>query len=94
MQGNFKKAKFYIVEDAENLAIFEKMASNYYGLDKEGRQQIRLASIQINEISAVDSTMTIMNYQNSFDKQVHKLKIISTPKGWKVDLKYTYSPNL
>jgi predicted DNA binding CopG/RHH family protein len=94
MQGNFKKAKFYVVEDAENLAIFEKMASDYYGLDKEGRMQIRLASIQINEISAVDSTMTIMNYQNSFDKEVHKLKIMSTPKGWKVDLKYTYGPNL
>jgi hypothetical protein len=49
--------------------------------------QIRLASIQINEITEVDSTTTIMNYQNSFDKEVHKLKIISTPKGWKVDLK-------
>jgi hypothetical protein len=63
-------------------------------LDKEGRMQIRLASIQINEISAVDSSMTIMNYQNSFDNKVHKLKIISTPNGWKVDLKYTYGPNL
>ena len=94
MQGNFKKAKFYVVEDAENLALFEQLASNYYGLDKEGRQQIRLASIQINEISAVDSAMTILNYQNSFDSKVHKLKIISTPNGWKVDLKYTYGPNL
>lgn len=94
MQGNFKKAKFYLVEDAENLAYFEKMASNYFGLDKEGRQQLRLASIQINEISAVDSRMSILNYQNSFDNQVHKLKIIETPKGWKVDLKYSYGPNL
>jgi hypothetical protein len=94
MQGNFKKAKFYVLEDAENLALFEKMATNYFGLDKEGRQQLRLATIQINEISAVDSTMTIMNYQNSFDNKVHKLKIIETPKGWKVDLKYTYGPNL
>jgi len=94
MQGNFKKAKFYIVEDPQNLALFDKMASNYFGLDKEGRMQIRLASIQINEISAVDSATTIMNYQNSFDKKVHKLTIISTPKGWKVDLKYTYGPNL
>jgi hypothetical protein len=25
---------------------------------------------------------------------VHKLKIMETPKGWKVDLKYTYGPNL
>jgi predicted DNA binding CopG/RHH family protein len=94
MQGNFKKAKFYVLEDAENLALFEKMATNYFALDKEGRQQIRLASIQINEISAVDSTVTIMNYQNSFDNKVHKLKIMETPKGWKVDLKYTYGPNL
>jgi hypothetical protein len=54
MQGNFKKAKFYVLEDAENLALFEKMANNYYGLDKEGRQQIRLASIQINEIIKED----------------------------------------
>ena len=94
MQGNFKKAKFYVLEDAENIALFEKMASNYFGLDKEGRQQLRLASIQINEISAVDSTISIMNYQNSFDNQVHKLKIMETPKGWKVDLKYSYGPNL
>ena len=94
MQGNFKKAKFYVLEDAENLALFEKMATNYFALDKEGRQQLRLASIQINEISAVDSTVTIMNYQNSFDNKVHKLKIMETPNGWKVDLKYTYGPNL
>jgi hypothetical protein len=70
------------------------LANNYYGLDKEGRMQIRLASIQINEIIAVDSSLTIMNYQNSFDNKVHKLKIISTPKGWKVYLKHTYGPNL
>ena len=94
MQGNFKKAKNYVLEDAENITLFEQLSSNYYGLDKEGRMQIRLASIQINEISAVDSTMTIMNYQNSFDNKVHKLKIVSTPKGWKVDLKYTYGPKL
>jgi hypothetical protein len=94
MQGNFKKAKFYVVEDAENLVLFEKIANTYYRLDKEGRQQIRLASIQINEISAVDSSITIMNYQNSFDNKMHKLKIISTPNGWKVDLKYTYGANL
>ena len=46
MQGNFKKAKFYVLEDAENLALFEKMATNYFALDKEGRQQLRIASIQ------------------------------------------------
>jgi len=25
---------------------------------------------------------------------VHKLKVIQTKEGWKVDLKYTYTPEL
>lgn len=94
MQGEFKKAKNYLLNTPENTAYFEKMATRYFSLDKEGRQQLRQASIQINEVSAVDSTMTIINYQNSYDKKAHKLKVIETPDGWKVDLKYTYDPNL
>jgi hypothetical protein len=36
----------------------------------------------------------VINYQNSFEKVVHKLKVIQTKEGWKVDLKYTYTPEL
>ena len=92
LKGDFKKAKFYVLEDPQNMTIFENIATSYFGLDKEGRQQLRLASIQINEITAVDSTLSILNYQNTYDNQVRKLKIIATPDGWKVDLKYTYGP--
>ena len=70
------------------------MSAQYFSLDKEGRQQLRTAVIQINEVSAIDSSTTIINYQNSLDQKAHKLKVIQTPEGWKVDLKYTYGPNL
>ena len=93
-QGDIKKAHFYMLSDPENEAYFKKMSDNYFSLDKEGRQQLRQASIQINELSAVDSTISIINYQTSQDPKVHKLKVIQTPEGWKVDLKYSYGPNL
>jgi hypothetical protein len=94
LQGEFRKAKFYLVSDSTNQGHFEQITKNYYELDKEGRQQLRQASIQINEISAIDSSNSVINYQNSFEKVVHKLKVTQTKEGWKVDLKYTYTPEL
>jgi hypothetical protein len=94
LQGEFRKAKFYLISDSANQGHFEQITNNYYMLDKEGRQQLRQASIQINDISAIDSSNSVINYQNSFEKVVHKLKVTQTKEGWKVDLKYTYTPEL
>jgi hypothetical protein len=94
LQGEFKKAKFYLLSDSTNQGHFDQITKNYYELDKEGRQQLRQASIQINEISAIDSSNSVIHYQNSFEKLAHKLKVIQTKDGWKVDLKYTYTPEL
>ena len=90
MQGEMKKAQQYVFVDPKNQAYFDQMTKEYFSLDKEGRMQLRQASIQINEVKAIDSTQTIINYQSSMDKVPHLLKVISTPNGWKVDLKYTY----
>jgi hypothetical protein len=94
LQGDVKKAHFYMVADPENETYFKKMSDKYFSLDKEGRQQLRQASIQINEVSAIDSSTTIIYYQTSNDTSARKLKVIQTPAGWKVDLKYSYGPNL
>lgn len=94
MKGDFKAAKAYVLNTPQNQAYFDTLAQQYFGLDKEGRMQLRLASIQINEVSTVDSALTIINYQNSFDKIVHKVRVVSTPDGWKVDLKNSYLPKL
>jgi hypothetical protein len=94
MQGDIQKAQLYLVEDPENQAYFDKMSTSYFSMDKEGRNQFRQASIQINEVKTVNAQTTIIYYQNSFEKIPRWLKVVSTPKGWKVDLKYSYGPKL
>jgi hypothetical protein len=89
-QGDFKKANNYLLDNPENQSYFKAISTAYFTLDKEGRQALRQASIQINEVKAIDSTQTIISYQSSMDTLPQQLKVISTTNGWKVDLKYTY----
>ncbi len=90
-QGDFKKANNYLLEGAENQSFLKDISTSYFALDKEGRQQLRQASIQINEVQSLDSNQTIIKYQSSLDKIPHQIKVINTPSGWKVDLKFTYT---
>lgn len=90
-QGDFKKANNYLLEGAENQSFLKDISTSYFALDKEGRQQLRQASIQINEVQSLDSNQTIIKYQSSLDKIPHQIKVINTPSGWRVDLKFTYT---
>jgi hypothetical protein len=90
MQGDFSKAKNYFLASPQNQAIFDSISAHYFLLDKEGRQQLRLASIQINEIRSIDPTHTSFDYQNTLDKIPQKMMVVSTPEGWKVDLEYSF----
>jgi len=90
-QGDFKKANNYLLEGAENQSFLKDISTSYFALDKEGRQQLRQASIQINEVQSLDSNQTIIKYQSSLDKIPHQIKVNNTPSGWKVDLKFTYT---
>jgi len=88
LHGEFKKARFYLLDDSTNQAGFENISKQYYTLDKEGRQQLRQASIQNNNINTLDSNTSVIYYQNTFDKEAKKIKVLRTEKGWKVDLRF------
>jgi len=86
-QGDIKKAKFYILDNVNNSLVFDSLSKAYFSLDKEGRQQLRQASIQINEVQEINKSESIIHYQLSSDSQKKYLKVIATPDGWRVDLK-------
>lgn len=94
LKGDFAKAAFYMVNDSTNTRHLGQSESKYRENDKEGRQQLRQASINIRELSDVNDSTSIIYYNNSFDKQPLKVKIVRQDKVWLVDFKYTFSPNL
>jgi hypothetical protein len=86
LQGDFLKAAFYLLPDEKNTAILARMESEYREKDKEGRQQWRTASININEVKEQSSTETFIYFQNSFDKKADTICVIKQNDNWLVDL--------
>lgn len=94
LKGDFTKAKWYMVDDSTNKGHLERAEAKFRNYDKEGRQQLRTASINISEVSDVDTVTSIIYYSNSFDQQPLKVKVVKQEEKWLVDFKYTFNPNL
>ena len=92
LQGDMIKAAQYLLVDAKNEAYFDQQRKDYFALDKEGRSQLRQASIQINEVKTLDTNTSVIYYQFSTDTLHRWIKVVNSPNGWKVDLKFSYGP--
>ena len=86
LQGDFSKAAFYTLPNNKNKAILKDLEKIYREKDKEGRQQFRTASININEVKELTDSSTEIMYSNSFDKQPHTVYVLKQNNTWFVDL--------
>lgn len=86
MEGDFEKAAFYTVQDEKNKAVLDQTEKSYREKDKEGRQQLRTASLNINGVKVLPDSSTEINYSYSFDKQPHVVTVIKKSGNWVVDL--------
>ena len=89
LQGDFLKAAYYLLPDEKNTQLLKEVEKAYREKDKEGRQQFRLASININEVTDLNQTTTIIKYSNSFDKLPHTIEVVKQNETWLVNLTNT-----
>ena len=94
LKGDFTKAAFYMAPDSTNERYLKQVEGIYRNADRTGRQELRTASININQVEELNDSTTIIHYSNSLDKTPYKLKVRSNKGSWLVDLKFTYNPNL
>lgn len=86
MQGDFSKAAFYVLPGSENDQVLKNLEKLYREKDKEGRQQLRTASINISEVKDITDSSTEIHYNYSFDKSPHVLVVIKKNNDWLVDI--------
>ncbi len=91
LKGDFQKAAFYMIADEQNKQFLSVVEQEYRQKDKEGRQELRSASINLEKVEDLDKEQSIIYYSNSFDKKPQKIKIIKTNQGWLVDYKFSFS---
>lgn len=89
LDGNYEKAKFYLLKDDDNLTLLKKQQLNYQQLSAEDKRAFADANINPLEIQPVvaDSIITY-KYHNSFHpKDTTTIRIVKVNNEWLVDLK-------
>ncbi|MFX5510133.1 hypothetical protein ABTD49_19800, partial [Acinetobacter baumannii] len=64
--------------------------ATYRKADKEGRQELRAASINIKELKELNDSTVQLHYSNTVDTTGKWLYIIKQQDGWKVDYKKSF----
>lgn len=91
LKGDFQKAAFYMIADEQNKQFLSVAEQEYRQKDKEGRQELRSASINLEKVEDLNKEQSIIYYSNSFDKKSQKIKVIKTNQGWLVDYKFSFT---
>ena len=88
LDGNYAKARFYLLKDSTNLMLIEHQRTNYEQLTAERKRENRDASIRPIEIkNENDSTTLYKYYHTSNTKDTTTIRILKEKGEWLVDLK-------
>ena len=95
MDNKLDDAELFLLKDEENKQYFEIVREQYRKKDKAELERYKAADIIINEISNVTDSVSIVNYSNTYKRELkNKMKLVRINGKWQVDLKYTFSGNM
>ncbi|WP_290791869.1 hypothetical protein [Flavihumibacter sp. UBA7668] len=89
LDGNMRKAEFYLLKDSSNIMLFEKWKKDYYNkLSTEERVSFKNANILPIKIENENDSTVHYSFSNSYKStDTTTVKIIRSNGIWQVDLK-------
>jgi hypothetical protein len=91
LDANFEKAEQYILPDADDIELFKRYRSHMSKQPADDRLHLKEANIIINKVEALNDTVSIVNFQNSWSNKPADLKVVQREGRWYIDFKYTFS---
>ncbi|MBC7627536.1 DUF4878 domain-containing protein [Ferruginibacter sp.] len=91
LENNFKKAKSLVLDENINNQYFDLAKKEFESKTKEDLKKYKASDIIINELKNLNDTVTIVNYSNSFKRDIrNEVKVVRVNGQWLVDLKHTF----
>lgn len=89
LDGNIRKAQFYLLKDSVNVMLFDKWKTDSYNkLNEEERMSFRQANILPIKIDKLNDSTVLYTYSNTYkNKDTTTVKIVRINKEWLVDFK-------
>lgn len=94
LDGDYKKARTYLVNDSTNNQMIDIYESDYNNsLPPEDKKAYKTASIRfLKETHEVNDSTTIVHYSNSYKNKPDSLKVVRINGQWFIDLNFTFQP--
>ena len=94
LDGDYKKARAYLVNDSTNNQMFDIYEKDYNNnLPPEDKKAYKTASIRfLKDTHEVNDSTTIVHYSNSYKNKPDSLKVIRVNDQWFIDLNFTFQP--
>jgi hypothetical protein len=91
LDGDFDKAKSYMIVDTPNVHYLNFIADRFKTMDKPNREGYQTASIIIHSSEEkIKDSLAIVIYSNSYMNNHDTLRVLKQNNNWLVDLKYLY----
>ena len=87
LDGDYYKAKFYMMEDSTNRFLLERWKSEYDNLSADEKAKYKDAEIVVLNINRENDSVTSYKYFNSYKKDTTTVKVLRINGEWLVDLK-------
>ena len=87
LDGDYYKAKFYMMEDSTNRFLLERWKSEYDNLSADEKAKYKDAEIVVLNINRENDSVTSYKYFNSYKKDTTTVKVLRISGEWLVDLK-------
>lgn len=94
LDGNFDKARTYLLTDSLNDQYMSATERSYSHLPKDTMNQYRSASINVHNVQTLSDSVTVVTFSNSFKNDHQQLRVVKTGGHWLVDLKYLFEAGL
>lgn len=92
--GNYEWCKDFMVQNAGNDSLLKSQLLIFENKTSTQKKEISESSIVIHNREEVTQTETIITYNTSINKTIHKLKLMNNNGKWLVDFSYTFNGNL
>jgi len=87
LDGDYDKAKFYMMGDSTNKFLLERWKSEYDNLTADEKAKYKDAEIVVLTINKENDSVTSYKYFNSYKKDTTTVKVLRVKGEWLVDLK-------
>ena len=92
LDRRWQEARKFILPNATNAGLIEKLEAFYENEDREERRGYRGASIITYDLKKLSDTASIYIFADSFKKQKDSVKVVRQNGQWLVDLGFSTLP--